>query len=45
MDRQEAAFAVMGVEQRELLGAVDDIDGVVDVQRVSAAAKLPKSAD
>ena len=33
MDRQEAAFAVMGVEQRELLGAVDDIDGVVDVQR------------
>ena len=33
MDRQEAAFVIMGVEQRELLMAVDDIAGVVNVQR------------
>ena len=33
MDRQEAAFVVMRVEQRELLMAVHDIDGVIDVQR------------
>ena len=32
MDRQEAAFVIMSVEQRELLLAVDDIAGVVDVQ-------------
>ena len=32
MDRQKAAFAVMGVEQGQLLMAVHDIDGVVDVQ-------------
>ena len=33
VDRQEAAFVVMRVEQRKLLMAVHDIDGVVDVQR------------
>ena len=33
VDRQEAAFVVMGVEQRELLMAVDDVAGVVDVER------------
>ena len=33
MDRQEAAFAVMRVEQRELLLAMHDVEGVVDVQR------------
>ena len=33
VDRQEAAFVLMSVEQRELLIAVDDIAGVVDVQR------------
>ena len=33
MDRQEAALVVMGVEQRELLMAVHDIAGVVDVER------------
>ena len=33
MHRQKAAFAVMRVEQRKLLRAMRDIDGVVDVQR------------
>jgi hypothetical protein len=33
--RQEAAFVVMGVEQRKLLMAVCDIDGIIDVQRDS----------
>jgi hypothetical protein len=33
VDRQEAALVVMGVEQRELLMAVDDIHRVVDVER------------
>jgi hypothetical protein len=32
VDRQEAAFVIMSVEQRELLVAVGDIAGVVDVQ-------------
>jgi hypothetical protein len=32
VDRQEAAFVIMSVEQRELLMAVDDITGVVDIQ-------------
>src|SRR4051794_26472475 len=31
VDRQEAAFVIMSVEQRELLMAVDDIAGIVDV--------------
>src|SRR5271165_7517726 len=31
--RQEAAFVIMSVEQRELLMAVDDIAGIVDVER------------
>jgi hypothetical protein len=33
MHRQKAAFAVMRVEQRKLLCAMHDVDGVVDVQR------------
>ena len=33
MDRQEAALAIMAVPERELLRAVDDVDGVVDVER------------
>ena len=33
VDRQEAALVVMGVEQRELLMAVNDIHRVVDVER------------
>jgi len=33
MDRQEAALVVMGIEQRELLMAVDDIYRVIDVER------------
>ena len=33
VDRQEAARVVMRVEQRELLVAVDDVAGVVDVER------------
>jgi len=33
VDRQKAAFVVVRVEQRELLVAVDDIAGVVDVER------------
>jgi len=33
VDRQEAVVAVMGVEQRQLLVAVDDVAGVVDVKR------------
>jgi hypothetical protein len=32
VDRQEAAFVIMGVEQRELLMAADDIAGVVDIR-------------
>jgi hypothetical protein len=31
VDRQEAAFVIMSVEQRELLMAVDDIAGIIDV--------------
>src|SRR5271167_4230969 len=33
MDRQETALVVMGVEQRELLMAVDDIHRIVDIER------------
>jgi hypothetical protein len=33
VDRQEAALVVMGVEERELLMAVNDINRVVDVER------------
>jgi hypothetical protein len=33
VDRQVAAFVIMSVEQRELLMAVDDIAGIVDVER------------
>src|SRR5712671_4585693 len=33
VDRQEAAFVIMSVEQRELLMAVDDIAGIIDVER------------
>jgi hypothetical protein len=33
MDRQKAALVVMGVEERKLLVAMDDIEGVVDVER------------
>ena len=33
VDGQEAAFVIMGVEQRQLLMAVDDVAGIVDVQR------------
>ena len=36
MDRQEAAFIVVGVEQRELLMSVHDVDRVVDVPRDGA---------
>ena len=32
VDRQEAAVIVMGVEQRQLLLAVDHVAGIVDVQ-------------
>jgi hypothetical protein len=40
VDRQEAAFVIMSVEQRELLLAVDDIAGVVDVQGDGCAVVL-----
>jgi hypothetical protein len=33
VDRQEAAFIVMRVEQRKLLMAVDDVHRIVDVER------------
>ena len=33
VDRQEAALVIMSVEQRELLMAVDDIAGIIDVER------------
>jgi hypothetical protein len=33
VDRQKAAFVIMSVEQRELLMAVDDIAGIIDVER------------
>ena len=32
MDRQKAALVIMGVEQRQLLVAVHDIAGVVDIE-------------
>ena len=32
VDRQEAALVIMGVEQRQLLVAVHDVDRVVDVE-------------
>jgi hypothetical protein len=32
LDRHEAAFVVMSVEQRELLVAVCDVGGVVDIK-------------
>jgi hypothetical protein len=32
VDRQEAALVVVGVEQGQLLGAVDHVQGVVDVE-------------
>jgi len=33
VDRQEAAFPIMAIPERELLAAVDDIDRLVDVER------------
>ena len=33
VDRQEAAFVVVGVEERELLISVHHVDRVVDVER------------
>ena len=33
MDRQEAAFAIVAVPERQLLRAVDHVDGVIDVER------------
>jgi hypothetical protein len=33
VDRQKAVLVVMGVEQRELLTAMNHVDGVVDVER------------
>ena len=36
MDRQEAAFAMMAVPERQLLHAVNDVDGIVDVERNGA---------
>ena len=32
MDRHEAAFVMMGVEQRQLLMAVHGIGGVIDIE-------------
>jgi hypothetical protein len=44
MDRQEAAFVAMRIEQRQLLLAVFDVAGVVDVeddkQRANRSATL-----
>ena len=42
VDRQEAVPAVVGVEQRELLAAVDPVLGVVDVEHDPAAAPRSK---
>ena len=33
MDRQKAALVVVGVEERQLLVAVNDINRVIDVER------------
>jgi len=33
MDGQKAALIIMGIEQRQLLVAMDDVDSVVDVER------------
>ena len=33
VDRQKAAFVIMSVEQRKLLMAVDDVAGIIDVER------------
>ena len=42
VDRQEAVPAVVGVEQRELLAAVDPVLGVVDVEHDARAAPRSK---
>ena len=44
VDRQEAALVIMGVEQRELLMAVDDIAGIVDVERDATRARVRKTS-
>ena len=33
VDRQKAVLVVVGIEQRELLTAMNHVDGVVDVER------------
>jgi hypothetical protein len=33
VDRQEAAFVILSPKQRELLMAVDDVAGLIDVER------------
>jgi hypothetical protein len=45
MDRQETALVVMGIEQRELLRAVNDIHRIVNIKRhcVSIRAKRRKT--
>jgi hypothetical protein len=45
MDRQEAALIVVGVEQRELLMAMHDVGGVVDIKRslIAASKSTPNS--
>ena len=40
MDRQKAALVIMGVEQRELLMAVHDIAGVVDIESDARRARI-----
>jgi hypothetical protein len=45
VDRQEAAFVIMGIEQRQLLMAVHDIAGVVDIgddgRRLAIVGRYP----
>jgi hypothetical protein len=40
VDRQEAAMIVMGMEQGELLMAVNAIQGVVDIEDDGTSRKL-----
>jgi hypothetical protein len=36
MDRQKTALVVMGIEERELLVAVNDVNSVIDVELTAA---------
>jgi hypothetical protein len=45
VDRQEAAAVVVGVEQRELLAAIDPVRGVVDVEHEASGQVVEAVAE